>query len=349
MARRKTRISLQDIATELNISRNAVSLALAGKPGIGPELRQRIHDSAERLQYRGPTKASITKGLNFISLAPEFPAGENPFYTHIFSGIEQGLKSAGHHLMFASVTNNQYDDPRLPSIFQTIKFAGILLIGAFPARYIQKIQSSGLPMVIVDHQLENLPVHTVGCTNSSGMYQLTQLILNSGHTDIGFIGPIQLSRAYYERWTGFCRAMEQADVERNKQAEITESWPIDQIDNLEIIRSAMRNLPHIPRVFICLSDLIAMSVMVVLREMGLRIPTDVSLTGFDDIQAAHLTLPPLTTYRAPRLEMGREAARYICQLVAQPGLPPSQREMYGSLQIRESVLSLTGKPELQYS
>lgn len=339
MARRKTGTSLQDIANELDISRNAVSLALAGKPGISDALRQRIFDSAQRMQYQVKPRSTVPSSLNFLVLVPEFLSGENTFYTHIFSGIEQGLKAAGHHLMFASIPPSQYERSLLPPIFQSIQFAGILLIGALPLGYVKKIEGLSLPVVLVDHQLDGHPSHAVCITNSHGAHGLTQHLIEQGHRSIGFIGPINLTPGFYDRWVGYCRALEQAGIERNTAMEITESWPIDAMDDRALIRTALQALPKLPQAFVCLTDLIALSVMAVLREMGLRIPEDISITGFDDIQAAHLVVPALTTYRVPRIEMGREAARYICQLIKDPNLAPSQRSLYGSLQVRETVSS----------
>lgn len=335
MARKKTRISLQDIADQLSISKNAVSLALNGKPGVGDDLRRRILETAQELGYAGPSGESRETSFNFLALVPESPGDDGALYNHIFLGLERGLKEAGHHVMIANVGEAMIQAMTIPRIFKSFQFSGLILIGNLPEAYVRSLAATDLPIVLVDNASYGLRLCSVGGAQTEAAYQVTSHCLQRCPGAVGFIGPVGESNILFERWCGYRRALSDHGRGINPAIELTDSPFVAPGE----LKSRILALPALPEAFFCATDLLAIQLSGIVSGMGLRIPGDISIAGCDDIQAAHLITPALTTYRTPRIEMGMHAADVIARLAAgeNPDELTLRTNLYGELMIRASV------------
>lgn len=335
MARKKTGVSLQDIADRLSISKNAVSLALNGKPGVGEDLRKKVVDMARELGYAGPSGESREPSHNFLALVPENDTDDGALYNHIFLGLERGLKDAGHHVMIANVGPAMAEAGTLPRIFRSFRFAGLILIGDLPPGYIRSLVCTGLPLVLVDNSTYGLSLCSVGCAQAEAAWQVTSHCLERCSGTPGFIGPVEGSTKLFERWCGYRRALADHGRMADPALEITDNETFSR----GALKARIEALSVLPEAFFCATDVLAIQVAGIIAGMGLRIPQDVSLAGCDDIQAAHLVSPALTTYRTPRINMGRHAADLITRLAGgeDPADITQRTDLYGELMVRQSV------------
>jgi DNA-binding LacI/PurR family transcriptional regulator len=329
MARKKSGTSLEDIANQLAISKNAVSLALNGRPGVSEELRTRVLATASDLNYAGLPRTIRRAGLNFLALTIEQARAEGQIHNNIMWGVESGLKELGHRVMIASISPLMISQGVLPPIFKSFSFSGFLLIGPFTAAFVRTLRDMKLPIVLVDNQLLELPIHSVTPDDHEAAWQLTNHLVQRGCRRIQFVGDVLGRSVYWERWSGCERAQRMAGLD------CLPPWPAHDWTSLV---GMFDQMPQLPDALVGVNDELALMILQILRSRGIQVPQQVAVVGIDDIQAAHLTSPQLSTYRIPWVEMGREAAAMISSLSGAEHRPmaPVNRRLFGSLQIRES-------------
>jgi DNA-binding LacI/PurR family transcriptional regulator len=340
MSVRKPRIAMKDIAAELGISKNAVSLALGNKPGVSQELRERVFEVAARVGYHGHADTRMVGSRKLLIISPEVYVEDRFFYSDIYLGIQKQAQVTGHFTMLSGLTQKMFQENILPDVITDYEFDGILTVGVIPHDYLQLIFERNIPTVTVDNYYDDLPVNTVVTANEEGAYTVTKHLIELGHRDIGFIAPIENSASFFERWQGYVKAMVYSKLPVGDEFSIKESWSLSSLGkNPEDVRKAIAALPRLPSAFVCGNDEIAISVMNVLREMGNSVPGDISVTGFDDIDAARFYVPALTTYQVPRVQLGQEAVRFLLSIIADKkrGHVVTKRSLYGALQVREST------------
>jgi DNA-binding LacI/PurR family transcriptional regulator len=338
---RKPKISMKNIAAELDVSKNAVSLALGNKPGVSQELRERIFEVAARLGYRGHLDNHSEDSRKLLILAPEFNLEDRFFYPDVYLGIQKQAQVTGHFTMLAGVTQSMIAEKIAPAALDNFEFNGILTVGVIPHDYLSVIFERNIPVVAVDNFYDDLPVNTVVTANEEGAFAVTRHLIDLGHREIGYVAPIENSASFFERYEGFMKAMIYAKLKAERSLSILEPWSLVSLGkNQEEIRSALKAMKRFPTAFICGNDEIALAVINILRsEHGKRVPEDISVAGFDDIDAARLFSPALTTYHVPRVQLGQEAVRFLLALMADSKRDHviTKRSLYGSLQVRAST------------
>ncbi|MEW9702491.1 LacI family DNA-binding transcriptional regulator [Paenibacillus sp. SI8] len=329
-----TKSSMQDIADKLGISKNAVSLALNHKPGVSDELRSRIFETAEQLQYR--TEPKNKKRNNLVILLPSFIQNDNPFYYEIFWAIEKRAAENGYNAIVCSITPDMADQLVLPDLYHELTFHGILIVGEFGLHYAKKLQSLGIPLVAVDNDYDSLQLDAVVTANAEGAYRLVSHLIDNGHRSIGFIGDIDSSKKFKERWYGYQNAMNAASLQIEKNHCILNKPAIDDLNAID----------STPTAWFCANDRIAIRIIQMLNSQGRQVPEAVSVVGFDDIEAASMISPRLTTIQVQREQLGIEAVDYLIRKIDQGGmhLIPSKLSIYGQLIERESSAAIPLTP-----
>ncbi len=343
---RKPKISMKDIAAELSISKNAVSLALGNKPGVSQELRERIFEVAARLGYRGHLENRSDDSRKLLILAPEFNLEDRYFYPDVYLGIQKQAQVTGHFTMLAGVTPSMIEEKKPPAALVNFEFNGILTVGVIPHDYLSVIFERKIPVVAVDNFYDDLPVNTVVTANEEGAFAVTKHLIDLGHKDIGYVAPIENSASFFERYEGFMKAMIYAKLKVDRGLSILEPWSLASLGkNQGEIRSALKGMKRLPTAFVCGNDEIAIALMNILKsDHGKRVPEDISVAGFDDIDAARLYSPALTTYHVPRVQLGQEAVRFLLALIADSKRDHviTKRSLYGSLEVRASTAKPAG-------
>lgn len=342
---RKPRISMKDIASELEISKTAVSLALGNKPGVSKELRERIFEAAARFGYKVTQKNQAPDSRKLLIITAEFNIMDRFFYSDIFLGVQKQAQVTGHFTMLTGITEAMIKKNILPDAMEEFAFDGILSVGVIPHDYLKLIIAKDIPFISVDNYYDDMPINAVVTANEEGSFEATRHLIDLGHRDIGFIAPIENSSSFFERWEGYCKALVYAKIPVQEQLSILEPWSLAFLGkDLEQIRKAIASMKRLPSAFVCGNDEMAIAVANVLRDMGKSVPEDISLTGFDDIEAARFFSPAITTYRVPRVQLGQEAVRFLLSVIADRKHEHSviKRALYGSLQIRGSTAAPRG-------
>ncbi len=301
------RTSMQEIADRLNISKNAVSLALNGKPGVSDQTRDLVIKTAKQLGYSNYEPDNMTSNKIMV-IIPEYIRNDSFFYNDIYWAIENRAKQKGYLAIMLTVSTQMEQAKELPSLYYEIKFAGAITIGILSENYMSFLHTQIKNIVSVDHYYFNMNIYSIVTANVEGCFQITKLAIEKGHKDLGFVGSITATASIYDRYCGFVRALLDAGLENHAEYNILTDSPLSELmsnpDDLYRILSAM---PRYPTAWICGGDRIAIAMIEALKRLNLRVPEDISVLGFDDLEVSAILDTPLTTVRVERKLMGRLA------------------------------------------
>ena len=309
MAAPEKKVSMQAIADKLGISKSAVSIALANKPGVSDDLRASVLETAQGLGYslrpaNGRSSEAGRSG-NILVLIPEYISGDTFFYNEIYWSIEKEAKTRGYTAILTSVSKESEALRTLPSIMSDLPFCGIIIVGIFEVPYVEKLSTLGLPLLSVDHSYGGLPLDAVVTENIEGAYEVVRYLIERGHRKIGYIGSIQMTASLFERWCGYQKALLEAGLAPDPEHSILQSTPLsDLLGNVDEISQYLDRMQDFPTAWFCGGDRIAVALIHALFRRKLRVPEDISVAGFDDLQAAQMIVPSLTTFRVRRSAMG---------------------------------------------
>lgn len=244
----------------------------------------------------------------------------------------------------ASVVIGQLGDDRLPAgtpqdwarrLAGSGRAGVIVVTGALTSAHIDALALTGLPLVVLDPMsLPRVEVTSVGSTNFAGGLSATQHLLTLGHRRIGYIGGPPGSGCNQARLHGYRAALENAGIPADPELVQNEHFRYDVG-----LRAGARllDLPERPTAVVGGSDTIALGVLEAARLRGLRVPEDLSVTGFDDTELARMASPPLTVVRQPLREMGRVAVKTVLQMAAGEALDSHHVELATELVVRSTT------------
>lgn len=342
MPRIKKKVSMAVIAERMGISKNAVSLALSNKAGVSEELRAAVRKTAQELGYtHNPNGGGAEKSRNILVLIPEYISADTFFYNDIYWSIEKESKTQGYTAIPTSVSAEAEGALEAPPILGQLDFCGIILVGIFRTAYVRRLLEAGLPVLSVDQYYDDLPVDAVVTANVQGAYTVVQHLIGQGHRSIGFVGSIGMTASLYDRWCGFRKAMEHNGLPVDPSLCILDSTELgDLMSDPDEMASFLDRMQTFPTAWFCGGDRIAITLIQALVRRGLRVPEDISVAGFDDIQASRVIAPALTTYHVRRELMGATAVDYLVHDLLRC---PDERmiiSLYGDLIPRDSVRTL---------
>ena len=316
---------IEIIAKELNISTASVSRALNDRPGVGEDLRARILEKAHELNYAPSATArglatSRTFALGFfVHEKPGLLAQNDPFYSQIMSGAEQALADTDYHLTYATITDNILDNPNHFRFTRQQRIDGMILAGPdINSSFVLAMSRLNIPVVLVDNQLEHSQVHSINSDDEGGAYQAARHLIDLGHQKIGILSGPKSWSSNRCRVQGYWRALDEAGL----------SKPTIYVDmttiasGQEAFEKLIAQAPDITALC-AVNDSMAIGTIRAAHARGLKIPDNLSVVGFDDIDWAAHNDPPLTTVNIPKRQLGAEASRRLLTLLAEPDLAPT--------------------------
>lgn len=304
----KKRVTMQDIADRLNISKNSVSQALRGKEGVSEETRELVKRTAKEMGYEYPASRAKSRGKppRQIALIASDRTFSLKFFGEIYLSIEQEALSHGMKLHIQSVNKEQKERLLLPSFIEEKQVDGVIVLSHISTEYIQQIVATGIPTVLVDHHHPNIPADAVLTNNRFGAYVAVQHLLELNHTDIAFVGDVHYSPSYQERYEGYLLALKDYGVKPN------EEWMFCQAQEDEtVIAGYIRELKRQPTAWFCVNDGLGFFVSTGLQQYGLKVPDDVSVCSFDNGQLSQIATPKITTVDIDLKRYGKRAVELL--------------------------------------
>ncbi|MGE6227087.1 LacI family DNA-binding transcriptional regulator [Paenibacillus chitinolyticus] len=310
------KITIKDIAAEAGVSIATVSNVMNGTGRVSGETAKRVLQVIDRHDYAPSTAARFLKERRSQLIGILVPTGDrgrledNPFYWQLVMAVEAEAREERLHVIVSGVTE---EDPL--TFVQERQLDGIIAIGITgDSPLLGRIAQLDVPCVYLDCYLaggENLQV--VNMNDRMGGYLGTKHLLSLGHERIAVIaGDIVTSGVYEERWLGYTRALEESGIEADR-ALLVET-PVSLLGGYHSAQQVYMLSPKVTAVF-AFSDVAAIGLMKGLQELGVRIPDDLSVMGYDDIDYAGFMTPSLTTIRQDIGTKGKTAIRRILSMI----------------------------------
>ncbi len=323
--------TIHDVAKKAGVSPSTVSRVLNDRPGISEETRARVLQAARELGYIPDMSArSLASGrtmtLGYI-IHPRHTLAPHSFYGEVLMGADEEARRQGYHVVFAAE-----GDVRIPNMVQQNRVDGLILAGCdIPRETIVALKLQGIPIVLVDNHVEK--VNSIVIDNVGGAYEATKHLIELGHRRIAFVCEWFGDLSFAERFEGYKKALADHGIPFDEDL-IAEGLPRQPRTGYVAAQRLLEKAT--PTAIFAANDLVAAETLRVLRERGLRVPDDVAVVGFDDGEVALHTVPPLSTVRVFRKEMGALAARRLLDILENPDQPPTHIRVFTELVVRES-------------
>jgi DNA-binding LacI/PurR family transcriptional regulator len=309
-------VTVKDIARKAGVSHSTVSRALHSNPLISDETTQRIQKIAVDMGYLPSAAARALKTNRSQVLGVVLSSLHDPFFSEILEGIEERLQGSHYSLFIAA---GHRDPEREREILQTMvqhRVDGVIICSTtFSEEQSGQLLAYGVPIVVVNNQAAEDFRYSIYHDDVDGSRQVTRHLIELGHRKIAYIGNSLSGRTSLDRLSGFRQEMDSARlaVSANYILEVPGSGP----EQGAAIVEHFLGLSERPTALVCFNDMMAVGVLGKLQKAGLRVPEDISLTGFDNIVFSAYTNPPLTTLDQPKKFIGAEAARLLLDLLNQ--------------------------------
>ncbi len=334
-----SKITLSTIASNLNVSTATVSLALRDSPLVAEATRNRIREHAAEIGYVYDRRAASLRTQRSDIVGVLVRDIINPFFAEILRSIEAELGTNRQTFILC----NHGDDITLQSDFIStlMQFGadGVIMspsVGT-DAEDIARIEAAGLPVTLVARTVENASVPAFLGHDEAGFHLVTRHLIEQGHKDIVLIGGTRQTSTGRARRKGFANAFEEAGLPLPDRTDL--ETPYSRTAGFKAVEQILQHGKP-PSAIACCSDTVALGVMHGLRRRGLEPGRDMAVTGYDDIEEASISAPPLTTVNDGHDEIGHLAARALYAKITgeKPDTEPVLIEP--RLIVRESVQKL---------
>ncbi|MDQ1914859.1 LacI family DNA-binding transcriptional regulator [Paenibacillus sp. GD4] len=320
-------MKIEDIAKLANVSKSAVSLAINGKPGVSEETRNKILDIVRNQGYvprstRTEKISTTGNSIRFVACVHEGIILEHynqqPFFMELIHYLEEKCRKRGLVLLFNTVPAADLED-KIEELEQEHESGGIILLGTNLSReQVQMIAARHKNLVVLDTCHNTLNAHFIVMNNMMGAYQAAQHLVSLGHKSIGYVQSNVRMHNFNARKEGFINALHEVGLDLAEKDLFTISPTIvsSQPEFTSAIRSRNGDLPS---ALFCECDYIAISVIKSFMELGIRVPHDISVVGFDNIHEAVVISPELTTIHVEKEAIAETAVSKLLDLMENEG------------------------------
>lgn len=337
-------ITIRDLAKRAGVSVATVSRVLNNYPDVSEETKSRVLSLVQELNYRpsAAARSLVTRRSNVIGV---FFLQDHintmmlhPFFQEVIVGFKRAVGTKGFDLLF--FTSQRPGDQHFSYLRRCRhhQVDGVVLMGI--DRHDQgmaELAGSGIPCMSVDTDLLGKRAGYVISDNRGGAQTAVRHLVSLEHRRIALINGIPYSRVGHDRAVGYREALEGAGLPYRSD------YVLENDFTWEHGYSAMQqllDLPEPPTAIFATADLMAMGAIKAVHERGLRVPQDIAIVGFDDIQVASMVHPALTTIRQQKEELGRIAGEALVRLIEEQDLTPPLITLPTELVIRESCGAL---------
>jgi DNA-binding LacI/PurR family transcriptional regulator len=333
-------VRLQDVADLAGVSMGTASQALNNRPTVAAETRARVLDAAHTLGYPVRSSSEIVESqLEVIGVLAkhDFGVGQevNPFYSHVHVGIENECRAQKLALMVANVEVDASNRPLLwPPMLNEDLIQGLLLVGTFIEDTVGLLRRRlDLPIVLIDGYAPTMPFDSIVIDNAGGTRSALEHLVDHGHRAVGLIGTNpQSPPSVLERRQSYVQFM--------RDHALPESYIEDSKMRYEsgyaACLSLLRRAPEVTAIFAA-SDLVAIGVLNGARDLGIQVPDQLSVAGFDNIDMASVVTPALTTVHVHKTWLGALGVRQLVQRAKEPRHPKVTIAVTTRLVQRDSV------------
>lgn len=325
------KVTIQDIADALGVSRNTVSKAINNTDGLADATREKILQKATEMGYKqfsyanalsggSPASGILDDGPGFqgeIAVLTGSFLSHSHFASLMLDKFQQEISQLGYTMNMHRVTLDNFASRMLPITLHLERVKGILCVEMFDWEYDEMLCNLGIPILFVDGPAKvggrSLNADQLYMDNTNAISQFVYDMIAQGKTRIGFIGDYEHCQSFYERYLALYIALEMSGHKLDPH------YVIKYNDREDLLRQ-FSELEYFPEVYVCANDFVAWDAMLGMASHGKRVPEDVLICGFDDSAESRFSKPPLTTVHIHTQIMAYSAVHLLITRINEPSL-----------------------------
>ena len=328
----KTKSTLTEIAEKAGVSIATVSRILNDTGRVSPATQQKVMQAIRELESDATLRMPSYLYQRILVLVPDF---FNPFYANIIDGIQQTAHNNNFEVFLMPTKDNYTGSGYLMNMIKKEGFSGVLWVCSTPPTEILSAVQHHFPTVMCCEYPEDFPCSFVSIDDVSAGFRAANYLISTGCRKIGMVNCSLRYKYARSRREGYLKALMQNGLEYNPEWYV--SIPtIDYTLAYSAIMQALNADPMPDAVFAC-SDVYAAATINAAKNLGIRVPEDLSVIGVDNVEASRMTHPTITTIAQPGFQMGQQACSILVEKISNPELPDRRIFLNTELIIREST------------
>lgn len=327
-----------DIAKLAGVSPGTVSNALNNRKGVSNEKKEKIIKIAEEMGYYRSSSKDETKVIRFIVFKKHgYVVSDTPFFSALIEGIERECRAEGYEMLVSHIIHKEDNNEEIQEIIKQEQVAGLLLLATeMDEEDLKPFKNLSIPIILLDNYFKGVDFDYILMNNTKGAYQVVKHLIENGHVEIGCLGSSKAINNFNYRYEGFKEAMVEADLGVNNGYELLLEPTLEGAyrDMKEILENKSLKLPT---AYFALNDIIALGAIRAMKEIGIGIPEQISVVGFDDMPFCEISSPRLTTVRVHKQYIGKTAIKRLIQKIAEKDEIKLKIEINTEVVVRDSV------------
>jgi LacI family transcriptional regulator len=327
---------MHEVAQAANVSIATVSRVINGSGGVSTAAADRVRQAMKALNYHPSSVARSLKVQHSMLVGVLIPFLDHPSYSRMAWSIERCLFNQGYHALICNAEENEAREQAYIEMLLRQRVEGIIIdTSARTFDGLIELQKNHVPIVLFDRVVNDIQCNQVFCDNSQGGYIGIQHLVELGHTRIGVIATMAHTETMMRRVSGTRQAIDVFGGDSDPALLIQGDTQL-----FDMGYNAAKHLLQLtppPTAIFALTDVTAVGVMHAAEEIGLRIPDDLSVVGYDDLPIASYTIPPLTTVAQPIMQMGETAAEVLLRHIENADLAPERVVLPTHLVVRATT------------
>lgn len=310
--------TIKDIAKAAGVSVTTVSRALNGYSDVNEKTRRKIMDIAKQLNYSPNTLARglvmkksrtigmLVSGMNRVS-------SKDNFTFEVLSGVNECISERDYDLVLFSTTTTKQREKTYSQLCRERRVDGVILQGMkIDDPYLKEVVESDIPCMLIDIPISSKSVGYVTTDNVLGAKRAVRHLIQSGHKNIGLVNGHDQAYVSKQRLKGYMEALQEAGLQVNGQYIASGDFTEEKAEKAGTM--LLKEHPELTAIF-CASDLMALGVIKSAKAVGLSVPEQLSVIGYDNILLAAYSSPPLTTIAQNKFELGYKAANALIDML----------------------------------
>jgi LacI family transcriptional regulator len=335
--------TIKEVAEQAGVSVATVSRVVNKSGYVSIDLQERVRDAMLSLNYKPSALARSLRRQETQTVGVLIPQLDQPFFSALAFAVEQTLFASDYRALVCSSEEDRAKEDAYIDMLLRQRVDGVVIAPTgHSAENIHRLTDSKVPVVLVDRDIAQAKVNRVLSTNREGAAGGARHLIDLGHRRIALVGASMHSESMNHRLDGAKKALIDANIDLDPDLIIMGVLPHFEMGYTAGVRLLSGEPAARPTAVFALTDVMAIGVMHAAAELGLSLPRDVSIIGFDDIPAAKFIIPELTTVSQPIYQMGEVAASTLIRHIQDRDLPLESLQLSTRLILRKSTAPIYG-------
>ncbi len=327
--------TMRDVARRAGVSTASVSHVINQTRPVSGDLRQKVLAAMQELEFRPNRLASGLRSGHSKTLGMIMPDSDNPFFAEVARGAEEASARWGFSIILCNSKGDADIELMYAGLLIEKQVDGILFFaaGVSEERLMAALRASCVPMVVTDRESMDVSADFLGIDNVAGGRLATKHLLDLGHRRIACIAGPSDHTPSAGRVIGYRQMLRECDIGGDEELVVKGDWRSGGGRRAAL---GLLALPDPPTAVFACNDMMAVGAISAAAGLGLRVPGDISVVGFDNVELASFTVPALTTINQPKHEVGSTAVAMLMDRIKAPALPSRRLVFPLELIVRKS-------------